>query len=593
MTMKKLLLLTLATMLAACGEPTTRTALVTCSNFADCQSKIAAAASGDTIHILPGSYDWTAQITISKPITIYGDSSNTIDYNNNSMTVNDQTKLVDKMPRDKNRFFQVDKVPGKVEIRNLTFTGEGGGVNGSAPFITCGNSVGTTTFNLHHNHFTKIDAYGYYIYSGCTGASHHNVTDNPPSQKMQNGMWNGDNPYGDIVFSKPAGYGPDELNDDWFFIEDCYIDNRNNGDNNAGGGFDAKRGAKFVIRRCVLANVEILCHGTEEQRQRGGRAQDIYENHYIWTYGGGGGLDGIRSGTAQYHDNVFYGPAKSGWGLQTYRVFASQFGSPWYNADGTNAWDKNDPQGIFDQGTTTGGSNSQLVDTSKNWPANKWIGYAVKRNSDGKMSLITGNTNNTLQLFGYTYSATWASGQAYAIRKVVQPVDLVGYGQGDLLTGDNPTPRWLNQNTPEGVYEWNNKAVDGSFSVHFQVSAAAQPWQKKGVTYFEDTPRPGYVAPAYPHPLAGGSPQPTGTPAPTATASPTPAPTGTPIPVPTATPTLPPTATPNPTATATPTATVSASPTPSASPSPSPSVTPAQIILQPGQGVYIQAAPTP
>lgn len=511
------------------ARPKSAASIITCNNFADCKSKILAANDGDTVHISAGTISWTEQLTVSKAVNIEGETIS----GGRDCTYTDKTILVDNMPRDRNRFFSYDlkNNPLVTSISGITFTGEGGAAsNGSSPFITFGDSVGNSLVRLHHCHFTKLKSYGIYVYSGIGGVVDHCVTDDPPSQMMQNGVWNGDNPYGDKVFSQPAGYGANEFNNGFFSFESGCVDNTKNGSSNAAGGWDAKRGAKFVIRNYVFkGSVEILCHGTEEQRQHGGRAQDLYDNDYYF----GDicmGLDGIRSGTLIAHDNRFHGCKPNGYGLSCYRTFSGQFGAPWGNADGLNGWDKNDPAGVFDSGTASGGSNTSLTDNSKNWAANKFVGYVARRDSDGKISLIVGNTNNTLNLYGYTYSATWANGQTYKIRRVLQPVDLPGYGPGDLLSGDNPSPRWLNQNTPEGCYSWNNKHDDGS-KINFGPNAAAQPFQKAGVTYFNDTPLPGYSPPPFPHPLvSGATPSPSVVPTATASGTTPPPPTSTPIP---------------------------------------------------------------
>ena len=38
------------------------------------------------------------------------------------------------------------------------------------------------------------------------------------------------------------------------------------------------------------------------------------------------------------------------------------------------------PPYLFDSGTATSGSGSQIIDTTKNWTANQWVGYTAKFN---------------------------------------------------------------------------------------------------------------------------------------------------------------------------------------------------------------------
>ena len=82
--------------------------------------------------------------------------------------------------------------------------------------------------------------------------------------------------------------------------------------------------------------------------------------------------------------------------------------SPFYGADGSNAWDINVTESdgthvdghspyLFESGTLTSGtSGNSLIDSSKSWTTNHWAGYSVKRTSDGATALIISNTSTTL-----------------------------------------------------------------------------------------------------------------------------------------------------------------------------------------------------
>ena len=85
-----------------------------------------------------------------------------------------------------------------------------------------------------------------------------------------------------------------------------------------------------------------------EQKARetaGGRAQEIYNNDYHWSYLTT--MDGIRSGTLVVHDNTYDGIEPQGYGLQTYRMIFG-YDSIWKGAHGANPWDYNvtEPDGV-------------------------------------------------------------------------------------------------------------------------------------------------------------------------------------------------------------------------------------------------------
>src|SRR5262249_22528201 len=186
--------------------------------------------------------------------------------------------------------------------------------------------------------------YGLWISDSIFGVADHIVEDHMGNQEQQSQIQNGGAPYGDLAWSQPADYG----GPNFFFIEDWYINNTGN-IRSANGGFDGRKGCKFVVRHCHLYDVEILCHGTEAGRDPGGRAQEIYNNDYHWSYQTT--MDGIRSGTLIAHDNTYSGVTPRGYAMQTYRSFHS-FGAPWFGADGANAWDLNDPR-LYASGTVT------------------------------------------------------------------------------------------------------------------------------------------------------------------------------------------------------------------------------------------------
>jgi len=527
------------------------------------------AVDGDTITLPVGTFSWTTHVTITKGITIQGQT--TVD--SDTGICNDQTILLDNLdpnyPGGEGYFHCTANTGQSLRITGLTFKAGTTTSKYNGAIRVSGNS---NQVRLDHLHFTNLYHTNYIaIYGTIYGVADHVVEDYIPSQLGQNRAFNGAGAggYGDEVWSQLAGYG----GPDFFFFEDWYCDNSTGGAFSANGGWDASTGGKFVIRHCHLYNIEILCHGTEAERTRGGRAQEIYNNDYHWSYLTT--MDGVRSGTLVVHDNTYDGIEPQGYGLQTYRMIFGYDGT-WQGATGANPWDYNvtEPDGthvdghppyLFQSGTVSsvGGSafDPIITDSGKSWTPGQWTNYNLRRPSDGATWLITGNGSNTLNLYQWPDNCcnqNIIAGDTYEIHKVLEAIDQPGLGAGDLISGANPTPRWLHQ-VREGCYSWNNIYTPDGSHINWRPESPGLVEQRD---YFSDTPLPGYTPYVYPHPLVSGQPQPTPTPTIVPTATPTATPTVAPSPSPTPTPTATPTATPTPKPMATPTPKPRATPTP-------------------------------
>lgn len=472
-----------------------------------------AALNGDTITIPAGTFSWTQGVRITKGITIQGQTTVTGDhttFHNTPMTSGDQTKLVDNIDRNGSKpyFFDMPLAAGNdnvlCRITGITFTGQGGSGNNGQQAIKFGaDNNHNARFRIDHCHFTALHFLNHIAAFGNSyGVEDHCLIDNLPSQQDQHSMRNGTAPYGDLEWSQDFPAGTEKT----WFIEDCYINNQA-GLNTASGGVDSEWGGRYVVRYCELINVELLNHGTEGDRHRGGRGYEVYNCNYTFQQPGHS-LDGNRSGVMIVHDNNFYGNKPGGYGFQTYRM-GSTFGQPWTGATGRNPWDSNDPT-LYQSGRITnavynGGNYQEMSDSSKNWTPNQWVGFTVSDNTSGSLIWVTSNTATTLHGLEFGYgSPEFVVGHGFEIRKVLVALDQPNRGRGDLISGDNPintttgTVAWPHQ-VREPSYSWNNVFVSDGSHINFKGHVGAPIFE--GVDYFSDTPKPGYTPYTYPHPL--------------------------------------------------------------------------------------------
>ena len=399
----------------------------------------AACHDGDTITIPSGTFSWTTQVTFTKGITLSGNTTIGGDHSTWDVTppaINDASVIIDNIADRNTSIINFPSVGATQLFRltGLTFRGNltGGGVG----WLRMGGQTGSIpggNARIDHIHVNNVNMAGIWFYQNLRGVADHIVYDGLTGQHMQNVVANGDYSNGDVTFTQAPGYG----SSDFFFMEDWYIDNAQS-NNTSAGGWDCQRGGKYVVRYCWLHNVEILCHGTEGSRYHGGRAYELYNNHYIWDGNTTGAMDGIRSGTMIAHDNTFSGSfKKSGWGLQTYRTFHN-FGANWGGATGLNPWDSNDGV-VYVSGTCTAGTVSvpggaiTVVDNTKNMTPGQYVSYQISK-PDGFMMRVNSNTATTFVgtdqgLGGSLFNV----GDTYVVMRPLVCIDQPCRGAGDLI----------------------------------------------------------------------------------------------------------------------------------------------------------------
>jgi hypothetical protein len=474
----------------------------TSPSLTDVRRAIASAADGDTVMVPAGTASWTSNLTITKSITIQGQTTT----NTDDGTANDRTILVDNLARvggGRGYFHCTTNAGQSLRITGITFSG----LNGSqSPMSNGAIRLGGSSdhVRIDHCHFAYLH-HGPMIavYGAIFGVSDHNIFDHFVDQNFSHSIWManyGGHDHGDGAYAEDAGFGGPKF----FFIEDNWISFDSWG-GGAGGGVDAFFGGKYVFRHNRVWNATTLGHSTASSwvRGRGVRAQEIYNNE--WHFNNPGTIDGTTGGSLIAHDNTFDGVAQRGFELQVYRQFWS-YGPPFYGADGTQPWDVNDLH-LYESGTLTSANNGvgTMIDTSKNWTTNQWVNYSVKRTSDNAMALIVGNASNTITYAGWQ-SMNWAAGNQYQIHKVLTILDQPGRGKGDLLSGNPPTPVGWPHQEREPCYSWNNVFTPTGARINFVRGSGDTIHQ--GRDYFNDTPMPGYTPYTYPHPLTRSQPPP-------------------------------------------------------------------------------------
>ena len=507
-------------------------------SLADVSRAIASAVDGDSVAVPAGTASWTSTLVINKGITLIGKTTT----DSVAGTAVDNTIIQDNVARGPGGrpIIKIASALGKsYRLSGFTFAGLSTVGNRSGAVVVAGNSHAV---RIDHCHWKEplAQAIDCAINGAIYGVADHNILEF--RSKRQSFTFHADNwpdpngkagVFGDGSWAAPTDFGSEKF----FFVEDNCIKNTTNPFREGAGSTDDRNGGRWVYRHNHCYNVEVQTHGTETGRYRGGRAREIYNNDFHNTTAHPVG--GIRSGVTITHDNTYYGvKPPRGIVLEAYRTFfkwkSQSLPNGWGGATGDNPWDVNDTEGdgtnvpehsphLYESGTCSTGSNkTTIVDTTKNWPIDRWVGFTAKRVSDDQVAYIKSNTSDTLTVLFYADSgggAVWAAGDQYQIHNCLVALDQPGRGKCDLITGTPPrnstTGRitWPHQ-ALEPSYSWNDKYIPDGTSVNFQPGPGNHKLQLLGRDYYNDKPMPGYTPYTYPHPLTRGSEPPTNIPRP-------------------------------------------------------------------------------
>ena len=484
-------------------------------SFFDVSEAITSAAKGDTVIVPAGTASWTQTLVINKPVSLVGQT--TVNYTNE--TANDQTIIFDDVSRSSTPSapiiyaivtagdMNVEPTVPLLVIKGFTFRGSPntptGAPNGA--IMLAGTCPAVRVSNCHFDSLYQSSIYTFGWIYGVMDNCLHTITRFLLTGTMGMATYNGQK-YGDGSWTEDAHWGSYKF----FFTENNVVHAKSP----AQYGMDAKRGARYVVRYSKIYDLSFVqTHGTEAGRDRGCRAIEFYNNicnRSSTTAPGSPG--GLRSGNLLFHDNKYTGMALgTPWvSLSAFRTFVNF--QPWKLASGDNAWDRNDPHGLYASGTAltasvvgeTKGSTSFYVDG--NLSAYNTGGYSIQNTRTGLGGMIRSavyNSTANRTLMTCDYSIAWAAskvtfnvGDPFQICRVLRVLDQTGLGKGTVCS----TPKSLNGAVNEASYAWNNTQANGT-KVIIHSGAPANPTFVEGRDYFNSTPPFAYQPYTYPHPL--------------------------------------------------------------------------------------------
>lgn len=449
------------------------------ASLTDFNSAVAAAAAGDTIVLPAGDTTWTSAVTVSKPIHIQGAGvgKTIIRHTGNALLVwaGNVTASVDGIE------FHLSYTSNSADIlylrgrnnriSNCRFVGDTSKV--------CGVRTAGGTSNPHPTG----------VVWNCSFYSARALVQgdiaSSSTQLFGRRIWSD---LDDTVAFGTAGN---------MFFEDCTFDLTTN----TGNVIDAEYGGHYVFRHNTVINGGAFAHGITGNSERGTRLVEIYDNQFR-TVPGITPQDAairLRGGTGVVYNNTISGTWNA---AMTLDGELQRYGND--IADGNLAVASGTGSHNGSPGTAI------LTDSTKSWTPGAFVGWTVYNSTDGSFGTITANTANTVTASLANGSQnSWSIGDSYKITNGYPLRDQIGRGKDAAF--------WISgaagpSQTLEPVYEWNN-SYNGS-DANFGVVPGYLTWIQIGRDYFQNTPRPNYVAFTYPHPLRDSNPLAASLPAP-------------------------------------------------------------------------------
>jgi hypothetical protein len=552
--MKQLTVIAILCALVGCERPTLRvpTTITTDGSLSDVQAKVNAAVDGDVLTLPSGTFTWTNTLNVTKAVTFKGNSTADPHCGGGSWenagdcrkpfkgdpppnTHSDNTKIVCAVPSNSKL------VEFKVNTgQYVRWTGTSIMATASNPQISSiFENDGRTPFRIDNNYIDKVNVVANIVWNNQYNdfLIDHNVSICEHGW-VQNGPGRQDGDEGDSAFEKAVDFSTTK---GWGTVEDCWGKH----------GGDIVWGGQTLVRYVhnhgettlgppapgTVVGAVWVDHGTGRQGNgRGGRAYHFIKCDFWWN-DANKIMDGSDSGAAVWQGCIVgnngktIGSGDGGWiGLNGYRSGIPN-NAPYYTVNGMpgKTWDdiEKDANGntkVYASGTSASGTGGgTIVVSGANWQPHQWVGYGARR-SDGQAAGINDNTNNSLNTFSVGFNMGWSPGQTIEIIKPLRYLDQTGVGKGDHI--NRSSPKWPNP-VDEPLYVWNCVNVDNGQQLGY---IRPPPYLKfmvvEGRDFFNNTVKPGYVEPPYPHPLiaissGGGGSSPTASPVVSPTATPT------------------------------------------------------------------------
>jgi len=438
----------LIVLVSAVGHAATLTA-ASCAQ-SDVLAKINLANDGDTVVMpaCPGGVAWTTELDINKAITLKG-ADCVLDGNGRPTSC--PTVIVDS-GADGGYIMVWTLVPNKVSrMTNIEFRDGGTRTFAWPSMIVSGQTGGgpqdSRRFRFDHNRFIQLNGYSPWVYDAW-GLIDHNVYDLQFLGIYQYAPSEYD--YADARWAEePTAWGSDRF----LFVENNTFTRPNLGTGacaplNCHAGFiDAYAGARYVIRFNDIARGWVEAHGTESPgRARGTRAVEVYKNRYTGNNTGNTVVN-IRSGPVQTWGNSVTG--YMGAAAATHLNNEGTLGSydNWIIADGTRAWDFNDPGNPQATYTVSAATPSTITVAGANWTVNQWASYDIHKVgcTDNGFSICAGlvlsNTTNTItfMLISDLFHLNLSIGDQIRLNLIKHVLDAPCRSGGSLLVAKSVT----------------------------------------------------------------------------------------------------------------------------------------------------------
>lgn len=460
------------------------------TDYTSVSNTVALASQGDIVQLPPGTNGWPRTLLISG-ITLIGSGTNSTLISNNVPINGSPLLQINTVSNFLTRLTAIHFISG-VTNNISTFPGNSSGsiqISGSAP-----------KWRIDHCQFELLTGKTIRINSDVYGLIDQNTFqtfDRIAVELFGNG-------YGDASWAQAVVYGGTNA---------TYIENNYFTDGNLGGWCDSSQGGRLVYRYNHSDGYYLNTHGPETGgRERGSRYVECYMNLFDQSSRISQGnfqnyytaVD-IRGGSGVIFSNLFKG-VNAGVVVRDYRSTDNTINyNPWWGATGLTNWDNNGPE--LANGFASGTTNVSYLTVAGNpWVPNQWVGCSVYNYQSNKCGTVSGSTSNTLT-FDQNGFNNWRigfkDGDQYSIHAIYPMLDGVGIGQSGLLSGDFPTPVYLNFQ-PQTLYNWKNIVLKTQTATNslFQLQSniviqSASIFEGRQVS---NAPAPGYVPFTYPFP---------------------------------------------------------------------------------------------